>query len=231
MNKFWLNYSEKYLQLSVREQYLILITGLVAAFFITFHVFIDPLLVANTNYENEIKRLTKSNHTLKSSMVEVEIALANDLNEETRTKIAQFQAKLTKVDAKLLTLTSELINPIQMRYALIDLLDLKKGVSLIAFEQLGAEPLLSLKAPEKSADDLVLPSAQAPKTELNLYRHGMKVKLSGSYFQLQAYLAQLEQLSWKFFWQDFNFTSKEYPASEVEIIIYSLSTKKEFVGV
>jgi len=231
MNKLWQNYSEKYIQLSVREQYLILVTGLVAAFFITFHVFIDPLLIANTNYDNEIKRLTKSNHTLKSSMVEVEMALANDLNQATRTKIAQYQAKLAKVDAKLLTLTSELINPIQMRYALIDLLDLKKGVSLISFEQLGAEPLLSLKPPNKSADDLTLSSAQASKTELNLYRHGMKVKLSGSYFQLQAYLAQLEQLSWKFFWQDFNFTLKEYPTSEVEIIIYSLSTKKEFVGV
>jgi len=48
---------------------------------------------------------------------------------------------------------------------------------------------------------------------------------------LQNYLSQLEKLSWKFFWQDFNFKLTEYPKSELEIEMYSLGTKKEFVGV
>jgi len=66
---------------------------------------------------------------------------------------------------------------------------------------------------------------------LNLYRHGIKIKLSGKYFQLRNYLLQLEQLTWKFFWQGFQFEVKEYPQSEVEITIYSLGLNKEFIGV
>jgi MSHA biogenesis protein MshJ len=59
----------------------------------------------------------------------------------------------------------------------------------------------------------------------------MKIKLSGQYFQLRNYLAQLEQLSWTFFWQDFHLQVKDYPLNEVDITIYSLGAEKEFVGV
>ncbi len=228
MNKQWQAYSEKYLTLTVREQYLILLTGLVALFFIIFYLFVDPTLIANKQASSKIERLMRSNQSLKVSVAELEAALQSDPNEVTRKKIAQYEAKLAKVDAKLLTLTSDLINPIQMRHALLDLLKLEKGVSLLSFELLGAQPLLAL---ENQREDENVSLNSASKAGQNLYRHGIKLKLSGSYFQLQSYLKQLEQLPWKFFWQDFNFKLTQYPKNELEIIIYSLSTKKEFVGV
>jgi len=228
MNEQWQTYSEKYLQLSAREQYLILLTGLVILFFIVFHFFVDPTLVANRQASSKIDRLTSSNYSLKNSVAELEAALHNDPDEAARKKIAQFEAKLAKVDAKLLTLTSDLINPIQMRHALLDLLKLEKGVSLLSFELLGAQPLLALES--QSKDESISVKRQS-KVGKNLYRHGIKIKLSGRYFELQDYLKQLELLPWKFFWQDFDFKSIEYPNSELDIIIYSLSTKKEFVGV
>jgi len=228
MNEQWRTYSEKYLQLSVREQYLILLTGLVILFFVVFHFFVDPTLVANKQASSKIDRLTSSNYSLKNSIAELEVALHNDPDEATRKKIAQFEVQLAKVDAKLLTLTSDLINPIQMRHALFDLLKLEKGVSLLSFELLGAQPLLALEGQSKDASISV---KQQGKVGRNLYRHGIKIKLSGRYFELQRYLKQLELLPWTFFWQDFNFKSIEYPNSELGIIIYSLSTKKEFVGV
>ena len=236
MNNQWQEYCNKYLQLSVREQYLILFTGLVAVFFILFHFFVDPVMIANEQANKRIERIVKKNQSTQNSIAEINMALQSDPNQVTKDKIAQFEAKLAKIDEKLLTLTSDLINPVQMRYALIDLLKLEKGVSLLSFELLGAKPLLvstkqvADKKLEKEADNAQVKNTdKAP--QLNLYRHGIKIKLSGGYFQLQNYLKQLEQLKWKFFWQDFNFELKEYPQSELEITIYNLSTKKEFVGV
>lgn len=226
MNQQWQAYSEKYLTLTAREQYLILLTGLVAIFFIIFYFFVDPVLAANKKSATKIERLISSNSSLKSSVAELNSALQGDPDEATRNKIAQYEAKLAKVDAKLLSLTSDLINPVQMRHALLDLLRLEKGVSLLSFELLGAQPLLVLKSEaENTSED------GKKRAGHNLYRHAIKLKLSGSYFNLQSYLKQLEQLPWKFFWQDFNFKVQEYPKSELDIIIYSLSTKKEFVGV
>lgn len=236
MNKQWQEYCENYIKLTTREQYLILLTGLVIVFFVPFYLFIDANIVENNRSSQEIMRLQSSTQSLKTSTLEMQAALKRDPNEDTRNKIAQYEAKLAKVDEKLLALTSELISPVQMRYALLDLLKLEGGVSLLSFELLGAQPLL---ANEPSKD--LLPKETSNKKEveniieqpvgLNLYRHGIKIKLSGSYFDLQNYLLHLEKLSWKFFWQDFNYKLKEYPKSELEIEMYSLGTKKEFVGV
>jgi len=243
MSKQWQDYSDSYLKLSTREQYLIFLPGLVIATFMIFYLFIDSQLIENKKSAQQMMRLQSSNQSLSLSTTEMQAALQSDPNEDTRNKIAKYEAKLAKIDAKLLTLTSDLISPVQMRYALLDLLKLGKGVSLLSFELLGAQPLLADESAKSAATDKDLTSASSSSKEkikdqheegrsgLNLYRHGIKIKLSGSYFDLRDYLVQLEKLSWKFFWQDFNFKVTEYPKSELEIEMYSLGTKKEFVGV
>lgn len=229
MNQQWQEGSENFLKLTVREQYLILVTGLVAIFFIIFYVFIDDKMANNISLKKNIVQLTSSNQSLKISVLELQGALKGDPDEETRKKISQYEAKLAKVDTGLLTLTSNLMSPIQMRYALLDLLKLEKGVSLLSFELLGVKPLLSNSSSNPELDSTI--NSNENSGGLNLYRHGIKIKLSGGYFDLRDYLTQLEKLPWKFFWQDFNFKLTEYPNSELEIEMYSLGTKKEFVGV
>jgi MSHA biogenesis protein MshJ len=236
MKQQWQEGSENFLKLTIREQYLILITGLVAIYFILFYVFIDDKMASNTIESKKIVQLSSSNQSLQISVLELQAALQGDPNEETSKKITQYETKLAKVDTRLLTLTSDLISPIQMRYALLDLLMLEKGVSLLSFELLGVKPLLSTstsKAVVDSASKSSEASTNSNETSvgINLYRHGIKIKLSGRYFDLRDYLTQLEKLPWKFFWQEFNLILKEYPNSELEIEMYSLGTKKEFVGV
>ena len=236
MNQKWQEGSDNFLKMTIREQYLILLTGLVVIFFIIFYLFIDDKMISNINADKKIGQLSRSNQSLKISVLDLEAALRGDPNEITRDKIIQYEAKLAKVDTKLLTLTTDLISPIQMRYALLDLLKVEKGVSLLSFELQGAKPLLS--SPKlNSASDLASNNkaidvlSSETSSGLNLYRHGIKIKLSGRYFDLRDYLTQLEKLPWKFFWQDFNFKLTEYPNSELEIELYSLGTTKEFIGV
>lgn len=224
MNKQWQIYNDTFLKLTSREQYLIFLTGLIAVFFIVFYLFIDTKIIENKRMTQQIKQLESSNETLQLSTLETQAALQGDPNEEIQVRIAQYEAKLAKIDEQLLTLTSDLISPVQMRHALLELLKVKKGVSLISFELSGAQPLLENTV---STDN----GANEVNEGLNLYRHGIKIKLSGSYFDLRDYLSQLEKLSWKFFWQDFNFKLTEYPKNELEIEMYSLGTKKEFIGV
>ena len=161
-----------------------------------------------------------------------EQALRSDPNAAIRQQVLTYENKLTKVDTELLTLTSELIDPIQMRHALLELLKVKKGVSLLSFQLVGAESVVTSTV-NQDADRTK--SNEADLTDnapsLSLYRHGIKLKLKGNYFQLRDYLTQLEEMSWTFFWQKFDYKLQEYPISELEIEMYSLSTKKEFIGV
>lgn len=230
MKQQWQDYSDKFLQLTSREQFLLLLTGLVLIFFGISYAFIDDKSTKIVTFDKQSRVMTSGNQALGFSIKEYQKALKQDPNKDTVKQIAQLETKLSNIDKQLVDLTTELISPTQMREALLKLLKLEPGVSLLSFELMGAKPLLELDpTQQKSTTGQVSPTSE--QLGLNLYKHGIKIKLTGKYFQLRNYLRQLEQLRWKFFWQDFQFEVKEYPRSEVEIMIYSLGLNKEFIGV
>jgi MSHA biogenesis protein MshJ len=233
----WKIYSEKFSNTTEREQYLIIATGLVAIIFILYSLLLDAPLQRMAQLNNEIVTVQQSNDNNKISIQVLEQALTEDPNVALQKELSQYQAKLGEIDQQLLELTSDLIDPIQMRHALVKLLKLQKGVKLLSFQVLPASPVTQAKAEEKKETTpdtevaVVVDNSQAQIAQLRLYRHGIKIKLQGQYFQLKDYLSKLEDLSWKFFWQEFDYQLKAYPVSELEIEIYSLSTAQEFIGV
>ena len=229
MKQQWQEYSDKFQQLTSREQSLLLLTGLVAIFFITTYLYIDDKAAKIVSFDKQSRAMTSGNKTLSYTIEQYQQALKQDPDKDTNNQIAQLEAKLAKIDDQLVRLTTDLISPSEMRKALLRLLKLEPGVSLLSFELIGAKPLLDL--PTSNSNTAVSQGDNNEHLGLNLYKHGIKITLSGKYFQLRNYLQQLEQLSWKFFWQDFKFEVKEYPQSEVEITIYSLGLNKEFIGV
>lgn len=235
----WSTYSEKFNNTTPREQYLIIASGLVAIVFILYSLFMDESIQRIETLNKQVLQTQQSNANMQSSIQVLEQALREDPNIALQKELLQYQAKLGGIDEKLLALTSDLIDPIQMRYALIKLLKLQKGVKLLSFEVLPASPVSDDKVQTAAKNDnkkdeiatVRVDATQAHTKQLHLYRHGIKIKLQGQYFQLKDYLTQLESLSWKFFWQEFDYQLKAYPLSELEIEIYSLSTSKEFIGV
>ena len=232
MNKQWQEYGEKYSAITPREQYMVLITGLIAIIFIIHTFFIDDNSSKIDKFEKQIIQMSKVNRSAYSSIKLLEDGLSKDPNSELNKQISQYKERLKKVDVNLLQLTSDLINPIQMRHALLQLLKTQKGISLQSFQVIPAQAItLASSKPVAKIKDNTTAETAANQEKLVLYRHAIKIKLSGSYFQLRDYLTQLESLSWKFFWKEFNYQLKEYPVSELEIEMYSLSTKREFIGV
>ena len=237
----WLAYSEKFSNTTVREQYLIIASGLVAIIFILYTLFMDTAILRIEQLNQQISKSQQSIENKKNSIQVLEQALQEDPNVTLEKELAQYQAKLGAIDQQLLALTSDLIDPIQMRYALIKLLKLQKGVKLLSFQVLPASAVTKANTETETDADanseqdknvtVIADAKQEETTQLRLYRHGIKIKLQGQYFQLKDYLTQLEGLSWKFFWQEFDYRLKAYPVSELEIEIYSLSTAQEFIGV
>jgi MSHA biogenesis protein MshJ len=225
----WKGYSEKFLTITPREQYLVLFAGLISIIFLFYSLVIDDKLVNIDKLNKQTKLISSS---IKSSQTTIDIlqqSLSKDPNIAIQKQIAQYENKLSSVNNELLLLTSDLINPIQMRYALIDLLKTQQSVSLLSFEVMEAEPMITEKDTEESTE--TVESTEKNDQSLTLYKHGIKLKLKGSYFKLRDYLSQLENMEWTFFWQKFDYQLIEYPNSELVIEMYSLSTKKEFVGV
>ncbi len=188
-------------------------------------------MVQTTTISKAVKQLKAHQTSSQASITILEQSLKQNPNDAINLQIAQYEKKLEAVDSELLTLTTDLINPIQMRHALTDLLKTQKSVSLLSFEVMNPKVITLSSPPEQTVE---LDEQSTPKQRahsLQLYRHGIKVTLEGRYFALRDYLQQLEKLDWTFFWQSFDYQLTEYPKGQLTIELYSLSTKKEFVGV
>jgi MSHA biogenesis protein MshJ len=227
----WLAYSEKFSNTSPREQYLIIASGLVAIIFVLYTWFLEAPIQRVDQLNKQVIQTEQSNKNNQDSIQVLEQALSENPNIALRKQLLQYQDKLGGIDQRLLTLTSDLIDPIQMRYALIEILKLQKGVKLLSFKVLPARAVTQSKTQPKTDEIATVGDIKAQTQQLHLYRHGISIKLQGQYFQLKDYLSQLERLSWTFFWQEFDYQLKVYPVSELEIEIYSLSTAQEFIGV
>ncbi|WP_448553228.1 hypothetical protein [Thalassotalea montiporae] len=245
----WLQYQEKFLLLTKREKNIILFGGLFLILYLGFTFAIEPNIKKVQQESARIKDLKISINAAQASINIYQEALITDPNEAVSKEIEQQKALLSNIDEELLTLTSELINPVQMRIALVELLALQPGVSLSSFEVIAPSELFIANQAQDEANELNQagenatgndgngPEDSAEQTAGNsddtvaLYRHGIKLTLTGRYSALQAYLAELEQLQWKFFWQEFDLKVTEYPNNELSVTLYSLSTAREFIGV
>ncbi len=224
MKALWQKYSNGFLNSTPREQYLIIFAGISAIVLIIYSNFIDPNLIKSASLEQKTSKLRSDNNTAISTIEILEQSLANDVNVAVGNKVERVDKVLLALDDDLLALTSGLINPLQMRYALVDLLQLQQNLTLNTFEVLSPEALTVKNANKTDSDQI------AAKT-LTLYKHPIKLVISGSYFQLRDYLVALEELEWRFFWRTFDYRMNEYPMAELHIELYSLSTKREFLGV
>ncbi len=59
----------------------------------------------------------------------------------------------------------------------------------------------------------------------------LEIALSGKYLDILQYVRSLEALDWKLLWDEIELESEEYPAVTVKVVISTLSTRKEWVGI
>lgn len=79
-----------------------------------------------------------------------------------------------------------------------------------------AAPSADAKAPE------VKPAPVARRDGLEVWKHGVEIRLQGSYGDLAAYLAELERLPQKLVWGEVRLKA-DYPKSELHLKIYTYS--------
>jgi len=118
--------------------------------------------------------------------------------------------------------TSDLIDPAQMRTVMEDLLQRQRGLELIRASNLAVETVV-----DASPDMDPNVAAQMPK----LYRHGLALELEGSYLGCLEYLQKVEALPWQIYWSRLDLETIEYPRIRISIELHTLSLDEEWIGV
>ncbi|HDZ8834122.1 MSHA biogenesis protein MshJ [Aeromonas dhakensis] len=207
----WQAWADKLAALSQRERVLIMLTGVVLIGSIATYGWLDAAVV----------RLEQDRLALSSAQRDLEIMdlenqgkqarLARDPDQNVRTQLAGVDEEIGKLDAALKAQTVDLIQAHEMPEVLEALLSRSANLHMVALTSLAPEPLM------------------AGEQRINLFKHGIRLKLEGGYFDVYQYLKALEALPRHFYWKQFDYQVQEHPRAVVEMEIYTLSTSKEFI--
>ncbi|MDX2321282.1 MAG: glucose-6-phosphate isomerase [Moritella sp.] len=257
IKQHWLTMNDKFNQLSMRERVLI-VAGLAGAIiYIIFSFVLEPNYARHKQLTSQLSSLEQQQRQYNFTIAELQQVLATDPNKVIKLRISRAENDLKQANGKLTDLTADLINSNQMALVLGDVLSRAKKVKLIAIESLPvttitgnsnktaeeqqsqAKPkMANASGQEVNSAELIKSDAissdinrvlESSGSEVLLYRHGLRITMTGAFFDIQAYLDAIEQLPKKFYWEVFDYQMQKYPTAEVVMEIYTLSINKEFI--
>ncbi len=118
-----------------------------------------------------------------------------------------------------------------MRSVLEEMLGRNRRVSLLDMKTLPSGPLAQPGAAKPPADGAKPASGIAPQAERPVYRHGMELTVSGTYFDLLAYVSELERLPTQLYWGGAELDASRYPVLRMRLVIFTLSLDKAWMSV
>lgn len=209
--------------LSLRERGMLL----VGAFMVLFLIW-DWLLMADVTQRSKAvngeialiqARMSQLNETITAAAQNRSID-PNAVLQEELTLVGQETAAL---DEQLAARSGNVVPPQEMARVLKEMLGRHGRLKLVGVRNLERKTLF-----DKTADTAEAETAELPGS---VYRHGLELELDGRYLDVLAYLRELEQLPWRFFWEAVDLESTDYPVNRVRIVVYTLNFEKGWLGV
>ena len=160
-----------------------------------------------------------------------------DPNAENIAKLKKLRSHLIEVQADLESSTNSLVTPKDMPKILETVLHKIDGLTLVNLKSLGVTPIVAKDETETNTESVLENASNDDEQVLtvnnidNAYKHGLRIEIIGNYLTTLSYLKSLEELEWRFFWDNFKLTVNEYPDANIKIEIFTLSLNQEWIGV
>lgn len=204
--------------LNLRERLLlasVILTVLVLGWW-NFHAQPTMKMFELQTMEND--RLSTEVNATRATVKEIRNRIAAGVHKEKEQQLAKLQLRLEQVEESLRLKTIELIDPEDMFELMNRMIFRESNLTLINLKRREVRPAI---APEEGAQ----------ADDAGIYRHILEIKFSGKYADILSYMQSLEALDWKLIWDEAEIHSEDYPQITVKLVISTLSTQKEWVGV
>lgn len=216
----WQAWSQRFAVLRPREKNLIIAAVAVAILFGGYSLWVEPGLMRAELLKKKLDQQQAEQVQLQEQIAAL-VARNSDPDSANRAELQRLRAEVSQTERDIGTFGNTLIPPQRIPALLQTLLTRHRGLMLVSLTTLPPQPLIALPAPGK---DEAKPAADAPSLPGgNLYKHGIEVKLAGSYQDLLAYVAELDASQHKLLRGGINLVVKQHPVSELTLTIYTLS--------
>jgi len=228
MNELWNKASQQVAALNQREKILLLLTGLIIIPGILDFFLLQPLRDNASQWRQQTDIIHQSLASFSDQQNDLLAEIKKDPAMELERKIEGIEVALGSAQQALLQYTDTLIAPQRMASMLENMLHERGDLELVSLQNLPVAPLF--KDQEPDAEQSEEKKQEDEEDVFGLYRHGIQLVFKGNYMSTKDYLANLEQLPWKFYWQSFNYEVQKHPEAQVQLNIYTLSTSEWWIG-
>ena len=202
--------------MSLRERVLIFAAAAFVLVSLINSFFLNPLLAKQ---KNNAMLLIQEQERMKETQSKLEAlvqAKKDDANSPLRDRIKQIQQQIVEGEIYLKSRRDKLVPPEKMGDLLEQVLSKNGRLQLVALETLAVTPLI-----EASAGSAV--TVKSAGQERQVYKHGVKITVRGSYSDLLQYLDTLERLKTQMFWGSAKMSVAQHPTVELTLTLYTLS--------
>lgn len=238
MKQKWRALAARFDALARRERAMVAAVLLLGGGFLGYMLLVEPQLMRRAS---QAKRLAQA----KGALAAIEAQLAatqaqlKDPDAANRAALQQQRKDMAEIDAKLRGFESSMVTPEKMQVFLESLLSKNRSLELLSLRTLPpttlierAEPKVDAgaapageKKPDAKTDGKAAPTPAAP----NIYKHGIEIRIAGSYNDLLKYLTDIERMPQRIIWNRVTLTAEKYPRSVLMLTVYPLSLDKQWL--
>ena len=211
-------YARRFDAYSIRERGLVAISILVVISYLWWVGYAGPMTrkVEALQLTNQsIAREIDSNRAIVRSTRQ---AIATGVYQEKERQLLKLSKDLAALEEQLQVTTIELIDPEKMFQLMNELIYQDSRLKLLSLKRREVKPAIP-------------PIDEEEVDEASIYRHVLEIEFAGKYLDILRYMQNLEALDWKLLWDEIELESDEYPNVTVKVVISTLSTRKEWVGI
>ncbi|GAA5316487.1 MAG: MSHA biogenesis protein MshJ [Candidatus Pelagadaptatus aseana] len=224
--------AQKYQVLSTREKVLLIGAAVVVLFLLFNLMLLTPLDEKRVRLQNALAKEQEQQVALSQQLVTLSEALASDPDKAKKQQLQALSKQLQTLDKALAEMSAGLVPAGQLAVVLRQVLENLDGVDLVSMNTLAVEEL-KFAVPQQAATeqvDIESLSDAVDDGSVGMFKHGVAIKFSGSYFAVIDYLKALEELQWRFYWELVDYQVADYPKASVELQVYTLSTEIGALG-
>ena len=219
-------YEKRFNAQSLRERSLIALTAIVAIVFVWWNYHAEPKMTQIEVKQRENQRIGSEIESTRAVVRSIRQRIAAGVHKEKQDQLAKLKRELSEVEENLRVKTVELIDPEKMFRLMTELVYGDSGLRLLSLKRREVKPAIPEEESELEAGE------EAPaRTEPTIYRHVLEIEFAGKFLDILKYMQSLERLDWKLLWDEIDIVAGEYPAVTVKVVISTLSTRKEWVGI
>ena len=218
MNDKLKQYAQRFNTQSIRERGLIALTVVVVVGYLWWINVAAPWMQEIEDLKATNQSIARDVENNRATIRDTRQVIAAGVYQEKENQLARLSKDLEALEDQLQVTTIELIDPEKMFQLMNQLIYRDSRLKLLNLKRREVKPAIP-------------PINEEEAEEPGIYRHVLEIEFAGKYLDILRYMENLEQLDWKLLWDEIEIASDEYPNVTVKVVISTLSTRKEWVGI